>query len=81
MVAHGWIADKYWFSTAGLCVGGRANYIDILLGPERTRECFFFQESDDRQALQVKPQVGVPLFLGVDSSGLVSALGVWLCVV
>jgi hypothetical protein len=32
--------QAFVFVTAGLSAGGRTNYIGILLGPERTRECF-----------------------------------------
>ena len=40
--AHGWNTDnQYLFITTGLSVGGSKCYIGILLGPERTRECFF----------------------------------------
>ena len=40
--AHGWNTDnQFLFVTAGLSVGGSKSYIGMLLGPERTRECFF----------------------------------------
>ena len=39
--AHGWNTDnQLLFITAGPA-GGSNCYIDALLGPERTRECFF----------------------------------------
>ena len=68
-------ADKLDRRTVSPLWEADEQYIDILLGPERTRECFFLEVTTNRK-LQVKPQRGCePLLVWC------LRLVFWLCVV